>query len=210
MAWTTMHFAVGMGCAGALAGTACVIFRRGWRYLPAAMTAGGVWALVPDMPRVFREDFPSLPFASVLGDSSFERALHRVGDLFCFHNQLDAQTHQYALAGFALVLILYNLSIGLLMFLEHRERLSIGNRAWNAHQYHLVDRSHRKRRRGRHKHHDHHHTTQHPPPPVAPEPAPEPAAPLAAPQPPAPPANWCNDDDPVIHRINPDDVEDTG
>jgi len=40
MAWTTMHFAVGMGCAGALAGAACVVTRRGWRFIPAAMTAG--------------------------------------------------------------------------------------------------------------------------------------------------------------------------
>lgn len=206
MAWTTMHFAVGMGCAGALAGTACVIFRRGWRYLPAAMTAGGVWALVPDMPRVFREDFPSLPFAGILGASSIERALHRVGDLFCFHNQLDAQPQQYALAGFALVLILYNLSIGLLMFLERREHYSIGNRAWDAHRDHLPHQHHRHR----HNHHHHHDRTQHPPLPVAPELASAPAAPLATPEPPKLPPDWCDDDDPVIHRINPDDVEDTG
>ena len=42
MAWTTMHYAIGMGCAGAIAGTASLICRRGWRFLPLAMTAGGI------------------------------------------------------------------------------------------------------------------------------------------------------------------------
>jgi len=37
MAWTTMHFAVGMGCTGAAVGAACLTMRRGWRWLPAAV-----------------------------------------------------------------------------------------------------------------------------------------------------------------------------
>ena len=59
-----MHFAVGMCGGAALALAPCLIFRRGWRFIPVGMTLGGLWALVPDMPRLWREDFPSLPFAS--------------------------------------------------------------------------------------------------------------------------------------------------
>jgi hypothetical protein len=139
-----MHFAMGMGCAGALAGAACVVTRRGWRFIPAAMTAGGVWALVPDLPRVFREDFPSLPLALILGDKGIERALHSVGDVFFFHRMLDAQPKEYALAGLTIILLLYNLAIGLLMVLESNQRNSVGNRSWRAHTPHL-----RHRRRGR-------------------------------------------------------------
>ena len=62
MAWTSMHFAVGMCGTGVISGLAALALRRGYRWLPLAMTAGGVWALVPDMPRLFRVDFPSLPF----------------------------------------------------------------------------------------------------------------------------------------------------
>lgn len=151
-----MHYAVGMCGAGAMAGTACVIARRGWRFIPAAMTAGGVWALIPDMPRVFREDFPNLPFAAVLGDKAVERGLHGIGDLFFFHTNLDAQPKEYALAGLAIILILYNLSIGLLMGLEWKQRNSIGNRSWRAHERHV-----RKRRRPR--------RAEAPPPPPQPD-----------------------------------------
>ncbi len=152
MSWTTMHYAVGMGCTGAVAGAACLWLRKGWRWLPAAMTAGGVLALVPDMPRVFREDFPNAPFAALLGSKSLERWLHSIGDLFFFHRSLDHQPFEYALHGFAAVLILYNLSIVMLMWMEHRQRNSIGNRAWRAHRPHL-----RKRRQ----------RSDNPPPPQA-------------------------------------------
>lgn len=117
MAWTSMHFAVGMGGAGLLAGLVCVVRRRGWRWLPPAMTLGGVWAIVPDLPRLWREDFPSLPFAATLGSKDLERSLHGIGDVFFFHARLDAQPHELALHGLVLILGLYNLSILLLLYL---------------------------------------------------------------------------------------------
>ena len=151
MAWDTMHYAVGMGCSGAVVGAACFLMKKGWRWLPAAMTAGGVWAMVPDMPRIFREDFPNAPFAAILGSADLERWLHSIGNLFFFHLRLDMQPHEYALLGFALVLILYNLSIALLIGMEHRQRNSLGNRAWRAHRSQM-----RHHRRSRHRsHHSH-------------------------------------------------------
>lgn len=137
-----MHFAMGMGCAAAVSGTACLIVRRGFRFIPAAMTLGGIWALVPDMPRIFREDFPNLPFASALGAKGLERKLHSIGDVFFFHGRLDAQPQEYALLGLGIILLLYNLSIALLMTLEWQQRNSIGNRSWRAHQHQM-----RRRRR---------------------------------------------------------------
>ncbi len=122
MAWTTMHFAVGMAGGGALAGLGCLVARRGWRLLPFAMTIGGVWALVPDLPRIFREDFPGLPFAATLGDKALERSLHRVGDLFFFHRSLDQQPHELALHGLTLILLLYNLALVQLWWLGRRSR----------------------------------------------------------------------------------------
>ena len=197
MSWTTMHYAVGMGCAGALTGTACLIFRRGWRFLPAAMTAGGVWALIPDLPRFFREDFPSLPFAGVLGLKSLERWLHRGGDLFCFHARLDAQPREYALAGLAIILILYNFAIALLMFLEYRQRNRLGNRAWYAHQQHTLAHACSSRRRHRH----HHQPATDPDRPLTP---PTPLFPTTIAPPPL------HTGDAVIHRINPDDHTQAG
>lgn len=134
VAWTTMHFAVGMGCSGVAAGVACAIWRRGWRWIPATMTLGGVWALVPDMPRVFREDFYWKPVSQFLGTKELERSLHGWGDLFFFHRQLDLQPHEYALAGMAAILLFYNLSLVLLMRFERKQRNSLANRAWRAHR----------------------------------------------------------------------------
>lgn len=133
MSWTSMHFAVGMGCTGAAFGAGCLYLRRGFRWLPTAMTIGGFWALVPDSPRLFREDFPQLGLASSLGAKSFEHFLHGWGDLFWFHHQLDLQPHEYALHGLAAIILFYNLSIAMLMVMERRQRNSLGNRAWRAH-----------------------------------------------------------------------------
>ena len=191
MSWTSMHFAVGMGCGGALAGTACLVFRRGWRFLPLAMTAGGIFAVLPDMPRFFREDFPSLPFAGVLGLKSFERFLHRYGDLFCFHAQLDAQPKEYALAGLGIILILYNMALGLLMFLEHRQRNSVGNRAWRVHG-HVLGKSSRRARRRR--------DCPSADPPIPDSPPPVPPDPLL----------MLDAEDPVIHRIGPENADQAG
>ena len=124
-----MHFAVGMGGAGLLAGVACVVMRRGWRWLPPAMTLGGVWAIVPDLPRLWREDFPSLPFAATFGRKDLEVWLHSIGDVFFFHARLDAQPKEFALHGLVLILALYNLSILLLLWLGREHRVANGELA---------------------------------------------------------------------------------
>ncbi len=98
------------------------------------MTAGGIWAMVPDLPRLFREDFYWEPISSWLGQHDLERWLHKWGDLFFFHRSLDAQPHEYALHGLILMLLFYNMSIFLLMKLEHKSRNSLANRAWRAHR----------------------------------------------------------------------------
>lgn len=114
-----MHFAVGMCGGAALTLAPCLILRRGWRFIPVGMTLGGLWALIPDMPRLWREDFTGLPFASALGSKDFEVWLHSIGDLFFFHQSFDAQPKEFALLGLAMIIGLYNLClVGLL--LQHR------------------------------------------------------------------------------------------
>ena len=137
MAWTSMHFATGMISGGLIAASACLLLRRGWRFIPLAMTTGGLWALVPDMPRLWREDFPGLPFASALGSKNLERSLHEIGDIFFFHHQLDAQPHEYALHGLIMIISLYTLCILQMLWLERKSRNSIANRAWIKHKDHL-------------------------------------------------------------------------
>lgn len=114
MAFTTMHFAVGMASAGALACTGALLLRRGWRWVPLAMTAGGIWACVPDMPRIFKEDFPNLPFAQTLSAKPLQNWLNANGDLFFFHRMLDTQPKEYALHGLLGILVLYTVSCFLL------------------------------------------------------------------------------------------------
>lgn len=142
-----MHFAVGMGCSGAAVGMACAIWHRGWRWIPAAMTLGGVWALIPDMPRIFREDFYWEPLSQFLGTKELEQFLHRWGDLFFLHRQLDIQPHEHALLGLAIILLLYNLSIVLLMKFEGKQRNSLANRAWRAHRSKPARQARQARRR---------------------------------------------------------------
>ena len=136
MAFTSMHLATGMACSGALAVATCFVLRRGWRWIPAVMTAGAIWAIVPDLPRIFREDFPSLPLAGILGSKALENTLHDWGNLFFFHQSLDAQPHEYALLGIGLILLFYNASIIGLMAIERRQyrRLQQSYRASRAHQ----------------------------------------------------------------------------
>lgn len=133
MAWTTMHFAVGMGCAGLAATGLCLTFKRGWRWIPAAMTAGGVWAVIPDMPRVLREDVPFTSEAIRAFSQTLETYLHEWGNLFFFHKVLDDQPREYALLGLTLILIFYNAAILLLMVMESRQRHHILNRAHRNH-----------------------------------------------------------------------------
>ena len=144
MAWTTMHFAVGMGCAGVAMGSTCLVLRpgiRALRWLPLAMTLGGLWALMPDMPRVFREDFPNAPFASSLGSQVVERFLFDWGDVFFFHHMLDLQPQEYALHGVALIILFYNASILLLMWLERRQRFAFTSKPEFVGRHHRPPRS---------------------------------------------------------------------
>ncbi|MCC6581200.1 MAG: hypothetical protein IT440_12250 [Phycisphaeraceae bacterium] len=122
MAWTTMHFGVGMAGGAMLFGAGCLFARKGWRWLPLAMTLGGIWANIPDMPRLFRVDFPFLNLTSTLGSMAFERSLHRWGNIFFGHKALDIQPHDYAIHGLIIVLILYNAAIVLLMCLPRKSR----------------------------------------------------------------------------------------
>lgn len=115
-----MHFAVGMIGGGAAAAGACLVVRRGWRWIPLCMTMGGVWGIVPDIPRLLREDFPSAPLAALLGGKPLERWLHGWGDLFFGHSSLDASEHEYALHGLIIILLLYNVAIAWLIWLSRR------------------------------------------------------------------------------------------
>lgn len=124
MAFTTMHFALGMAGTGAVATVAALVLRRGLRWIPLAMTAGGIWACVPDMPRIFKEDFPNAPFASTLSAKPLQDWLQRHGDWFFFHRSLDAQPKEYALHGLALLLLLYTVSIFFLTVTHRRPHRS--------------------------------------------------------------------------------------
>ncbi|WP_182871061.1 hypothetical protein [Stieleria mannarensis] len=108
MAFTTMHFGVGMACGGAAALSCALIRRKGFKSIGPAMTLGGLWAIVPDLPRVFVW-FPSLPFSGTLGGSDNENRL--LSDVFFFHATLDAQPKDFTLLGLAIIILLYNVVI---------------------------------------------------------------------------------------------------
>ena len=148
MAWTSMHFAAGMCGAGVISGITCLVIRRGYRWIPLTMTVGGLWALLPDLPRVFREDFPSLPFASSLGSRNLENFLHSYGNVFFLHGNLDAQPREFALLGLAIIIALYVAGSIMLMVMESRQRNSIGNRAWRAQRRHSRGRRASRRQHG--------------------------------------------------------------
>lgn len=120
MAFTTMHFALGMAGAGALACAGALLLRRGWRWVPLVMTAGGIWACVPDFPRLFKEDFPNAPFAQTLSAKPLQQWLTTHGDWFFFHRALDAQPKEYALHGLLIILMLYTVSVFLLAATHRR------------------------------------------------------------------------------------------
>lgn len=108
MAFTTMHFGVGMACGGAAAVGCALIRRKGFKAIGPAMTLGGIWAIVPDLRRVFSW-YPSLPFSRFLGDSRIESWL--LSDVFFFHATLDSQPEEFTLLGLAIILLLYNIVI---------------------------------------------------------------------------------------------------
>lgn len=97
-----------MACGGAAALGCALLRRKGFRAVGPAMTLGGIWAIVPDLPRMFRW-YPSIPGSNNLGDVSLESLL--LSDIFFFHKSLDAQPEEYTLLGFAIVIGLYNLVI---------------------------------------------------------------------------------------------------
>jgi len=119
MAFTTMHFAVGMSGTAAVSCAGALLLGRGWRWIPLTMALGGVLACVPDMPRLFRQDFPSLGLASTLGSKELEDTLHAHGDWFFFHHALDAQPREFALHGLVIILLLYSIS-SFLLAITHR------------------------------------------------------------------------------------------
>lgn len=120
MAFTTMHFALGMVGAGAAATVGALVLRRGLRWVPLCMTAGGIWACVPDMPRIFKEDFPNAPFAQTLSAKPLRDWLQANGDFFFFHRMLDTQPREYALHGLAIILTLYTVCLFFLTITHRR------------------------------------------------------------------------------------------
>lgn len=122
MAFTTMHFALGMVGTGAVATVGALVLRRGLRWVPLWMTAGGIWACVPDMPRIFKEDFPNAPFAQTLSSKPLQQWLQANGDWFFFHRMLDGQPKEYALHGLALILMLYTISVFFLALTNRRPK----------------------------------------------------------------------------------------
>jgi hypothetical protein len=96
-----------MAGGGALCATAWLITRRGWRWMPAAMTLGGLWAILPDTPRLFRYRFRGIPGLAGYADGATEQWMHQIGDLFFFHRALDRQPHEYALHGLFGIVALY-------------------------------------------------------------------------------------------------------
>ncbi|MEM6756367.1 MAG: hypothetical protein AAF586_04305 [Planctomycetota bacterium] len=128
MSWTSMHFAVGMvGGAAVTAGVAC-FWRRGLAYTPLGMTLGGLWAIVPDTPRLIRVDYPSLralPGAEWFGSKTTEAWLHQIGDLFFMHRAIDHYLTDHALAGFFAVIGLYTLGLAGLSIHVARQRSTI-------------------------------------------------------------------------------------
>lgn len=103
-----MHFAAGMIGSGSVCAAVGLFRPRVWRYLTPVMTLGGVWALLPDMPRMVREDGGMLPFFWRLGDRRMDALIQPWGDLFFLHRTLDAQPHEYALVGLGLIIFCYN------------------------------------------------------------------------------------------------------
>ncbi|MEM0913434.1 MAG: hypothetical protein AAGK09_02375 [Planctomycetota bacterium] len=135
MSWTSMHFAVGMVGGAAVTATVACFWRRGLVYTPLGMTLGGLWAIVPDTPRLARVDFPSLralPGVEAFASKSTEDWLHRIGDLFFLHRTIDERLADHALAGLFMTVAMYTLAIaGLtaLIALQRRRIARLENRA---------------------------------------------------------------------------------
>jgi len=115
-----MHFAVGMVGGAAVTATVACFYRRALPLTPLGMTLGGLWAILPDTPRLVRVDFPSLrslPGATAFGDKATEAWLHQIGDLFFLHRTLDHHATDLSLAGLFAMIALYTMGIASLLAL---------------------------------------------------------------------------------------------
>lgn len=140
MAFATMHFATGMVCSGAAGVVLCTVLRRGWRWLPLGMTAGGFWAMVLICHACFGRIFSAMCLCSTnWGEKSLQNTLHQYGDIFFFHRWLDTHRTEdrLALQGMTIIIGCYVLSILMLMFMEWRSRNSEANRFWQTHKPYL-------------------------------------------------------------------------
>ncbi len=137
MAFTSMHMAVGMACTGAAGVAACMVIRRGWRWIPLVMTLGAIWAVMPDLPRMVREQLAWLPLSQLLGSRGLEEALASWGNVFFFHRWLNSSTADLTLAGFALMFLMYNLSIVGLMMFERRHARRAMSLPWDGRERRL-------------------------------------------------------------------------
>ncbi len=114
MAWIGAHFAIGMSCSGAIAGGICQLRGRGWKSVPVAMLAGGLWAVAPDLPHTIRQDLPDTVFASWFGAKAATMWLHEQGNWFFFHKWLDQRyggdwtLPRLGLWGMASLIVVYN------------------------------------------------------------------------------------------------------
>ena len=103
-----------MVAGGAAAAGVCAVRRRGWKSVPVAMLAGGMWAIIPDLPRVIREDLPNTYLASTLGSRALGHWLNSHGNWFVFHGWFDRHYAQpwpdarWGLRGIAMIVVFYN------------------------------------------------------------------------------------------------------
>lgn len=150
MAFTTMHFAVGMAGTGAIASVGALLIGRGWRWVPMFMTAGGVWACGPDLTRLFKEDFPSAPFAQTLASKPVQHWLDARADWFFFHGLLDTQPREFALHGLLGILVMYSACCLLLALTHRRPKKAINNPTGEAAEPNDHDTGHRGAVTGEH------------------------------------------------------------
>ena len=129
-----VHFAAGL-IGGTLIAAPIVSFRRRWRrYVPVFAGLCGLWASVPDFPRLVRgverllleRGFVRLanwPVIEYLGRNRLGRSLTAYGDWFFLHRLLDTRYRIEGLAGPVVVLLYYHVVIlGYLWAIRSRGR----------------------------------------------------------------------------------------
>jgi hypothetical protein len=121
MVFTAIHMAAGMLAAGVAGLAICTLMSRGWRWIPVAMTAGAIWAILPDLPAMFRNHLQGLPMAGVLGSDRLEAALQSWGNVFFAHRVLQEQMEGMSAWGLTGWLVLAGLCIAGLVIGVRRE-----------------------------------------------------------------------------------------